>query len=113
LPEDRVPAGVDEAAALAARLPRKGAMATVVTLGADGVVALVGETVLHVPAQVVPVVDTVGRGTVSAAFSPPLAEGQDLEAALRAAVAAAGLAVQRPGAADAMPSREDVLAQMA
>jgi ribokinase len=113
LPEDRVPAGVDEAAALAARLPRKGAMATVVTLGADGVVALVGETVLHVPAQVVPVVDTVGAGDCFCGVLAAACRRTGLEAALRAAVAAAGLAVQRPGAADAMPSREDVLAQMA
>lgn len=111
---DRVPAGIDEAAALAARLPRKGAMATVVTLGADGVVALVGETVLHVPAQAVPVVDTVGAGDCfCGVLAAALAEGQDLEAALRAAVAAAGLAVQQPGAADAMPLRAQVLAQMA
>ena len=54
-------------------------------------------------------VDTVGAGDAfCAAFAVALAEGIDVPGALRFAAAAGALAVTKPGAAAAMPSRAAV-----
>jgi ribokinase len=81
----------------------------VVTMGADGVLALVGGEVLAVPGRRVPVVDTTGAGDCfCGAFGASLAIGLPMAAALARANAAAGLAVGRFGAGPSMPTAAEV-----
>ncbi|HUR73079.1 MAG TPA: PfkB family carbohydrate kinase [Sporichthya sp.] len=87
----------------------------IVTLGAAGaLVAARGAPPTRVPA--VParrVVDTTGAGdTFCGAFAAELARGAGVLAAARWGCAAASLAVERPGAAVAVPSRAEVLARL-
>jgi len=86
-----------------------------VTLGAEGAIWREQQTgeVTHVPAPPVEAVDTTGAGdcfigTVAAALS----EGADRKTALKRAAAAASIQVTRAGAAQAMPTREEVDALM-
>lgn len=109
---DGVPEGVPDVetvVALARSLPRGADRVTVVTLGAQGVVALAQGQVHVVPAPRVAVVDTVGAGDCfCGVLAAELALGALLPRALEVAVAAASLAVQRPGAAQAMPRRTEL-----
>ncbi|MCV2490204.1 ribokinase [Geodermatophilus sp. YIM 151500] len=93
------PAGL---AALARRVARR---AAVVTLGARGALVVPddGPPVLQLPPPVTPV-DTTGAGDCfCGALAAGLAEGLDLTAAARRAVAAAALSTTRPGARGALP----------
>ena len=96
----------------------------IATLGAEGVLALVGDDVIAVPAvQAEQVVDTTGAGDCfCGALAAALAGGMELAGgteqedragvrghdALRFAAAAASLAVEQPGAAPAMPDRHAI-----
>ncbi|TDQ55114.1 ribokinase [Actinorugispora endophytica] len=82
----------------------------VVTLGGDGVLyGRRGGDPIRVPAVRVAVVDTTAAGdTFCGAFAVARAEGGDPEAALRFAVKAAALSVQRHGASTSMPSRAEI-----
>lgn len=87
----------------------------IVTLGARGaVVARSGVVVRRVAARPVRPVDTTAAGdTFVGVLVAWLAAGNDLDAALDAATAAAAIAVTRPGAADSMPRRDEILAALA
>ncbi|MGB8623644.1 MAG: ribokinase [Paracoccaceae bacterium] len=84
----------------------------IVTRGADGASwALRGAETVSVAAFPVSAVDTTGAGdcfigTVAAALD----RGAGREEALREAAAAAAIQVTRPGTADVMPARDEVLA---
>ncbi len=95
---------------LSARLPETD---VVLTLGSAGALlrrAGEGRT-LRQEAFPVEAVDTTGAGdTFTGFFLAARAEGRSPETALREASAAAALAVTRPGAAAAIPDREEVLA---
>ncbi|MGP3724954.1 ribokinase [Cereibacter sphaeroides] len=99
-----------EAAALKAALGALPEVPMVVTLGARGAEWLVpGEDRLSVPAFPVTAVDTVGAGdcftgNLAAALDAGLAPAD----AMRRASAAAALQVTRPGAAEAMPTADEV-----
>lgn len=81
----------------------------VVTLGADGAVAVVGERFLRVPGQKVHAVDTTGAGDCyTGALAARIAGGATMEKSLRYANLAASICVQRPGAGTSMPSRDEV-----
>jgi ribokinase len=81
----------------------------VVTMGADGALALLGGALFTVPGRRVPVVDTTGAGDCfCGAFGAALAAGLPPAVALERANVAAGLAVGRFGAGPSMPSAEDV-----
>jgi ribokinase len=81
----------------------------IVTLGADGVVAVTADRVDAVEARVVDVVDTTGAGDgFVGALAAALARATALEAALVYATSAASLVVQRPGAAASMPSGAEI-----
>ena len=96
--------------AAAESLIDRGAGAAIIKLGEQGAYyASAGERG-HVAAFDVQVVDTVAAGD---AFGGALAEGRDLESAVRLRAAAGALAVTRPGAQDSMPSRDDVEALLA
>ncbi|MBN8818843.1 MAG: ribokinase [Sphingomonas sp.] len=99
-----------EAAETAARpLLSRDDQAIVVTLGADGALAIWRDRAVHVPGLPVTPVDTVGAGDCfCGSLAALIAEGRSLEAALPLANAAAALCTQARGAAPAMPRRSAV-----
>lgn len=82
----------------------------ILTLGADGVLYRKQDFSLYIPARRVETLDTTGAGdTFTGFFLAAVAEGADPGYSLTLAAAAAALAVTRPGAAEAVPSLEEVL----
>jgi ribokinase len=78
-------------------------------LGAEGCLATTGGEVHKVPSRRVDAVDAVGAGDAfNGALAAALAEGRPLGEALAWATAAAALAVTRPGAQSALPTREAI-----
>lgn len=103
-----------EPADQAAALSRRFELATIVTLGRDGVVAVVDGRVERASALPVRAIDAVGAGdTFCGYFAAALAEGLPLSTALALAAAAGSLACTRPGAQPAIPLREEVEAALA
>ena len=102
--------GLSDAEDAAIALSRSGGT-VVVTRGSRGAVVARGGRLIHeVPAYPAEAVDTTGAGdTFTGVLVAWLASGADLHEALRAAAAAASLAVGRPGAADAAPGRSEIL----
>jgi len=98
--------------ALAARdLLTREDQAVVVTLGAQGAVAVRRQSHFHAPGLPVEPVDTIGAGDCfCGALAALLDAGQALEEALPFANAAAALCTQKQGAIPAMPSRAEVAA---
>lgn len=87
----------------------------IVTLGAKGVACCLktGE-IINIPCRSSKVADTTGAGdTFNGAFALRIAEGADIEEALRFANIAAGLSVEKFGAQGGMPYREQVLEELA
>ena len=82
----------------------------VITQGSRGVsVALKNGEVLTIPARKAQVVDTTGAGdTLNGAFSVKIAEGEDIENALKYANVAASLSTEKFGAQSGMPTAEEV-----
>lgn len=92
--------------AMQARYPHA---ATALTLGAAGARYRDTERNLSVPAEKVVAVDTTAAGdTFIGYFLAAWAEGQSVEVCLRVGCKAAGLCVQRPGAAESIPHKMDV-----
>jgi ribokinase len=106
---------VSTAIIAARKLHERGARQVVFKLGAQG--ALAGESggeFAQIPAPQVRVVDTTAAGDAfTAALAVALIEGRSLGEATRFACAAGSLATTRAGAQDAMPSREEVVAELA
>lgn len=98
----RAESGVDNLTQLVATV--------VVTLGGAGAeLHARGAEVVRVPAPSVPVVDSTGAGdTFCGAFAAAVGEGSEPRDALRFAVAAASLSVQREGAVPSIPTRADI-----
>jgi ribokinase len=86
----------------------------VMTRGARGaLVARDGAVIAEVPTPAVEAVDTTGAGdTFAGVLVARLAEGDDLDAALRAAAVAASISVTRPGTTTSMPSWDEIAAAM-
>jgi len=99
-----------EAVTVAARtLLSRPSQSIVVTLGAAGALIVSTEAVFHVAARPAQVVDTVGAGDCfCGVLAAGLDEGLTLQAAVVRANTAAALAVARPGAANAMPTRAEI-----
>lgn len=101
------------------RLERSGTELTalvpviVVTLGAAGaVLRRRGREDVTLASPRVVAVDTTGAGdTFCGAFAAALAAGESLEEAMRYAVVAASISVERPGAVPSIPRRAEVLAR--
>ncbi|QND44998.1 ribokinase (plasmid) [Rhizobium lusitanum] len=94
-------------------LLRRGAKAAIVTLGAEGCLLLEGDTVDLIPAIKMAAVDTSGAGDVfCGCLAGCLMKGWTLAQSARLAVAAAALAVGRPGTLEACPSRAKLLKLM-
>ena len=82
----------------------------ILTLGADGVLYRHGDMSLFIPARRVEAVDTTGAGDAFIGFFlAAMADGADPGYSLTHGTAAAALTVTRPGAADSLPSMEEVL----
>jgi ribokinase len=85
-----------------------GGGAVILKLGNRGCYYRDRERSLHVPAFPMEVVDSTAAGdTFNGALAVALAEGRDLESALRFANAAAALSVTRAGAQASIPTREE------
>lgn len=96
-------------------LRRHPEQSVVATLGARGVIALVGpDRPVALPGHPIEVVDTTGAGDCFVgALAAGLAQGRPLPDALVRANAAAALSVRRAGAGSAMPSAAEVDAFLA
>ena len=94
------------AAALAERFPES---EIVITLGKDGALYRHGREEITVPARVVKAVDTTSAGdTFTGYFMAAKLRGMDAEAAMKCAVYASSITVSRPGAADSIPTADEV-----
>src|SRR5262249_27257474 len=92
----------------------RGVGAVVTTLGARGARIVTREMTADVPAFPANAIDTVGAGDCfSGALAAALAEGRDLEGAVRFACAAASISVTRRGAQPSMPRRVEIDALLA
>lgn len=99
----------DEAARAAQRLRGQGCRRVLVTLGAQGVVAALDDTLHHYAARPVTPVDTTGAGdTFVGGFAAALVRGTEVEAAIREGQAAAAIAVTRAGAQASIPRRDEL-----
>jgi ribokinase len=106
-------AGVSEPEAAARVLARRSGAPVVVTLGAHGALVIDGTSMEHVPALRLRSVDSTGAGDAFAgALACELATGAELSAAVRFAVAAAGLSTLEHGAREGMPDRASVEAAL-
>ena len=99
-----------DANAAADALRRAGACNVIVTLGAQGVVAALGEAApQHFDAPRVKAVDTTAAGdTLIGGFGAQLARGADVADAIRFAQRAASISVTRAGAQPSIPTRAEV-----
>ena len=87
----------------------RGVPLAVVKLGEEGAYYASREEGGHIPAPRVNVVDTVAAGDAfGAALAVALAAGISTEEAVRRGVAAGAVAVTKPGAQEAMPTRGEV-----
>ena len=112
---DLVVANEGEAAAMGSDPQRRARRGLVVTRGSAGALAILRDgTRIEVPALAIEAVDTTGAGdTFVGVLAAALDLGSTLEAALRRASAAAGLACLARGAQTAMPSDEAISAAVA
>ncbi|HEY3596776.1 MAG TPA: ribokinase [Paraburkholderia sp.] len=105
----------DDAAAAAAALRRAGARNVIVTLGAQGVLAALGDAdaeAVHFAVPPVNAVDTTAAGdTFIGGFAAQLAQGAPVADAIRFAQRAAAISVTRAGAQPSIPTRAEVDAQ--
>ena len=101
--------GIDATVQAARSLLARSHQSVVVTLGAEGVLIVDAVRIEHLAGRPVQVVDTVGAGDCfCGVLAAGLDEGHSLNAAAARANAAASLAVGRPGAASAMPTRAEI-----
>ncbi|HEY2158182.1 MAG TPA: ribokinase, partial [Isosphaeraceae bacterium] len=100
---------LDDPGAAADALRAQGVKSVVMTLGGKGCLVVDNDGRTPIPARKVEVVDTVGAGDAfSAALAVALSEGRPLREAAGWAVAAAAIAVTKPGAQGALPTREAI-----
>lgn len=100
----------ESAIVAAEKLLDRGVDSAVVTLGGKGAIVADAAGSTHIPAPAVAVVDTTGAGdTFNGVMAAMLNDGHDLVAAVRIAVSAASLSVQKAGAIASIPAREHYL----
>ena len=91
------------------KLLKAGCRNVVITLGAKGALLVDGSGAHRFPAPKVKPVDTVGAGDCFTGWlATGIAESLTMGQAVERAVRAAGIAITRAGAQDAMPRREEV-----
>ncbi|WP_254568063.1 ribokinase [Oscillatoria sp. HE19RPO] len=97
---------VETAREAISELQRRGVRTAIAKLGAKGVLCARGEEQFFVPPFEVEAVDTVAAGDAfNGALAVAIAEGLSLPEAVRWGAAAGALAVTKPGAQSALPSR--------
>lgn len=100
---------VTDWAGAARRLLDHGPSSVVITLGAEGALVAQGNTVHHLPAPKVNVVDTTGAGDAfSGAMAAAIARGGSIIEAARTGVAAGALSVMRAGAQPSIPHQSEI-----
>ena len=93
----------------AVRLLGKGFQNVIVTLGEKGSLLVTPTIRRHFPAAAFKAVDTTGAGdSFISGLAVALAEGQNLEQAIRFASVAAGITISREGAQPSLPDRETI-----
>ena len=98
-----------EIRAAISRLGRAGRAATIVTLGARGVVATVGDRPVEVAGVLVDAVDTTGAGDCFVGvLAARLAAGDTIDTGLGLANVAASICVERAGAGPSMPTLDEI-----
>ncbi|MDZ7728744.1 MAG: ribokinase [Dehalococcoidia bacterium] len=103
--------GPDTARDAANAIRRLGPRTVIVTLGDQGCVAVGNGYSGSIPALQVDVVSSLAAGDAfNGGLAASLAEGDELERAIRRGRAVASLCVQREGAQSAMPNRAEALA---
>jgi sugar/nucleoside kinase (ribokinase family) len=91
------------------QLLRKGPRAIIVTLGAQGALAVTNDNVVRQPGFPAKVVDTTGAGDCfNGALLAATLEGQSLQQAMRFACAAASISLSAIGARSMLPDRETI-----
>jgi ribokinase len=86
-----------------------GSSRLVMTVGSEGCLVVDGPDRIKVPAYRVEAVDTVGAGDAfNGALAAALSEGLSLAEAAKRANAAAAIAVTKPGAQGALPTRDEI-----
>jgi ribokinase len=95
--------------AAAARIARDLGIRVVVTLGAEGSLAIDAETTTDIPARRVAAVDTTAAGDTYVGYlAAGLCRGEDLAASMASATAAAAVTVGRKGAIASIPTRGEI-----
>ena len=81
----------------------------IITLGVRGVYFTDGTREIAVPALKMKAVETTGAGDAfNGGFVTAIAEGKDIETALKFATCTSAISVTRLGAASSMPKREEI-----
>jgi ribokinase len=102
-------AGADSLETAINKLLDMGVQNLIITLGEKGVLVASDGERKHIPAYMVKAVDTVAAGDAFVgAFATGLAEGMNVEDAVRLGNAAAAISVTRHGAQPSIPGREEV-----
>ncbi len=100
---------IEECRTAAARLLEMGAKNVIITLGVRGAFWTNGQDEVLVPAIPVKAVETTGAGDAfNGGFATAIAEGRDIETALKFATCTAAISVTRLGSSPSMPKREEI-----
>ena len=101
--------GEDNPERAGGKLLKAGCRNVVITLGAKGAMLINASGIRRFAPSKVKPVDTVGAGDCFTGWlATGIAENLTMEQAVERAVRAAGIAITRPGAQDAMPRRDEV-----
>lgn len=104
---------VDDAKLAANKLLAAGVKNVIITLGVNGAYYTDGVNEIHVPGIKVKAVETTGAGDAfNGGFATAIGECMDVSTALRFANCTAAISVTRLGAAESMPSRDEIDAFM-
>ncbi len=104
---------VEECRVAAARLIEMGAKNVIITLGIRGAFWTDGKNETLVPSIPVKAVETTGAGDAfNGGLATAIAEGRDIETALKFATCTAAISVTRLGSSPSMPQREEIVAFM-
>jgi ribokinase len=105
----RSPDASSDAEEVAQELIRAGVKQVVMTLGERGALIVNASSCKHVPAPEMRAVDTTGAGDAfNAGLATAMANGENLESAVRFAVIAGALAVTKEGVIPSLPRRQEV-----
>lgn len=111
LDQDLANANIEELEEATSQFRSRRDQTIILTLGAQGSLALTPQGTIRVPGRRVEAADTTGAGDCfTGNLAAQLAAGVNLEEAIRFANVAASISVTRPGAAPSMPIHSEVMA---